>query len=81
MKALCKGDENLKVVIDRFEGEIAVVLVGEESWQLSIPRKYLPEGAREGSHLVVSCEIAAAEKEEQEKRIKSLLDKLMKKNG
>ena len=40
-----------KAVIDRFEGDKAVLLVGEEEDRLIIPRVSLPSGAMEGMWL------------------------------
>jgi hypothetical protein len=42
-----------KAVIDRFEGEYAVLLVGEEQRKMDVPRSKLPKGAREGSWVQV----------------------------
>ncbi|MBE3142116.1 MAG: DUF3006 domain-containing protein [Thermoplasmata archaeon] len=41
----------MKAVIDRFEGEYAILIVGEEEQRLNIPRKLLPQKAKEGSWL------------------------------
>jgi hypothetical protein len=38
-------------VIDRFEGDMAVLLLGEIREHLDVPRSLLPSGAREGSWL------------------------------
>ena len=45
-----------QAVIDRFEGEWAVLLVGEEERRLNVPRKNLPRGAQEGHWLQVELE-------------------------
>lgn len=45
-----------KAVIDRFEDGWAVLLVGEEERRLSVPRKQLPRGVREGHWLQVELE-------------------------
>ncbi len=37
-----------KAVVDRFEGESAVLLVGEEEKRMVVPRHSLPTSAREG---------------------------------
>ena len=41
----------LQAVIDRFEGDKAVILVGEEEEQLVVDRGKLPPGAKEGDWL------------------------------
>ena len=43
-------------VIDRFEGDIAVLLVGSERRVLDVPRDALPMGAREGMWLKVEID-------------------------
>ena len=69
----------MKAVIDRFEGEYAVVLFGEDEIKVDIPKVLLPEGSKEGSWLNVSFELNLEETKSREDRIKSKLDKLKKK--
>jgi len=69
----------LKAVIDRFEGEYAIVLFGEDEIKVDIPKVSLPEGSKEGSWLKVSFELDLEETKSREDRIKSKLDKLKKK--
>jgi len=38
-------------VIDRFEGDLAVLIVGEEEQRLNVSRTLLPKQAKEGSWL------------------------------
>ena len=47
----------MKAVIDRFEGDHAVVLFGDEEIKVDIPRQLLPTGVKEGSWLKVSFEL------------------------
>jgi len=42
---------NVKAVVDRFEGDKAVILVGEEEEQLVVDRGKLPAGTKEGDWL------------------------------
>jgi hypothetical protein len=46
----------IKAVIDRFEGDKAVLLVGEEEDKLIVPRASLPTGVKEGHWLQVDVE-------------------------
>jgi hypothetical protein len=46
----------MKAVIDRFEGDKAVLLVGEEEAKLIVPRASLPSGVKEGQWLQVDVE-------------------------
>ncbi len=43
----------MKAVIDRFEGDVAVLLVGDESRQVTANRSQLPQEAQEGQWLNV----------------------------
>jgi hypothetical protein len=43
----------MKAVIDRFEGDLAVLILADEDQLLTIPRKLLPRKAREGSWLTL----------------------------
>lgn len=45
-----------KAVIDRFEGDKAVLLVGEERDRLVVLRSFLPKNAKEGDWLQVDVE-------------------------
>ncbi len=46
-----KKESNTTAVIDRFEGESAVLLVGEDERQVLFPVRELPEGLNEGDYL------------------------------
>jgi hypothetical protein len=43
-------------VIDRFEGNKAVLLVGKEQDQLVVSKSFLPRGAKTGDWLIVNVE-------------------------
>ena len=45
----------MKVVIDRFEGEIAVIEL-ENGDMVDIPKKILPDNAKEGSIINITCD-------------------------
>jgi hypothetical protein len=70
----------MKAVIDRFEGEYAVMLFGDEEIKVEVPRKLLPEGSTEGSWLKVSFELDPKETMARKEKINSLLEKLINKN-
>jgi len=73
-----------KAVADRFEGDKAVLLVGDRENQLVVDRAQLPPGTREGSWLrievegnaLVGAEIDEAETGRAEERIAAKLDEL-----
>lgn len=70
-----------KAVIDRFEEEKAVLLVGDAQVQVIWPRDLLPADAAEGDYLqimlLVDQEATQAAREEAEQ----LLCQLLKENG
>jgi hypothetical protein len=70
-----------KAVIDRFEGDKAVLLVGEEEDKLIVPRSSLPAGIKEGQWLqvdVVDDRVLSAtiDKAETNKRVERIEEKL-----
>lgn len=74
-----------KAVIDRFEGDWAVLLVGDRQKKLPVPRARLPRGAREGHWLKVDLDdegklqraaIDAEETARARQRIAEKLDRL-----
>lgn len=72
-----------KAVIDRFEGGLAVLLVGEDERRIDIPRECLPKGAREGYWLQVELEegqlvYAALDPEETMRAKRRILEKLQR---
>ena len=64
------------VVIDRIEGKMAVLLVGDESYRVVLPRGFLPEDADEGMVLKLTFEVDKASTDEAIKRVQNLIDKL-----
>ena len=66
----------MKVIIDRFEEEFAVVELSEGKFY-DLPRALLPDGAKVGD--VISIEIDADETEARRARIGSLRRRLFKK--
>jgi hypothetical protein len=70
----------MKAVIDRVEGEFAVLLLGDKGeFKLNIPISLLPEGCREGDLLNVSIERDVVGTEQAEERVSGLMEKLKKK--
>jgi hypothetical protein len=61
----------MKVIIDRFEGDFAVVEL-ENKILVDMPRELLPEGAGEGT--VLKIEIDNKETKNRSKRIQKLMD-------
>ncbi len=65
----------MKVIIDRFEGEFAVVELENKSF-VNMPRQLVPEGAGEGA--VLTIRIEAEETQQRQKRIEDLQNSLWK---
>ncbi|NLY11299.1 MAG: DUF3006 domain-containing protein [Firmicutes bacterium] len=70
-----------QAVIDRFEGEWAVLLVGEKEYVVNFPKELLPKGAKEGDHLSGNFRIDQDSTEQARQRVTSLLEKLSKKES
>jgi hypothetical protein len=59
----------MKAVIDRFEGEFAVLIVGEDEQHVNVLKKLLPKLSKEGSWLQVEIkngEVVSAVMDEEE---------------
>mgnify|MGYP000850598696 CR=1 FL=1 len=77
---------NTKAVVDRFEGQKAVILVGDEEEQLVVDRKKLPVGTKEGHWLrvevrddvLIAAEFDEAETARTKERIAAKLSRLRK---
>jgi hypothetical protein len=67
-------------VIDRFEGQYAVLLVGENEQQLEVPSENLPADAQEGDWLKISFAVDEETTSKQEKKVTNLINKLKNKN-
>ena len=70
----------MKAVIDRFEGDYAVLLAGDKERQIDMPRDLLPEGAREGSCITISLELDTQREARQRERMEGMLEKLKRKH-
>jgi hypothetical protein len=71
----------MKAVIDRFEGEFAVLIMGEDEQRMNVLKKLLPKPSKEGSWLQVEIQngefISAVMDEEEAANAKQrIADKL-----
>ncbi len=66
-----------KSVVDRFEEDLAVVLVGEEEIAIPIPRSLLPPKVKEGDHLRTTWSVDDDATSKAKERVTSLLDQLV----
>lgn len=75
---------NVKAVVDRFEGDKAVVLIGEEEEALVVDRAKLPGGTKEGDWLkadvqddvLIAAELDPEETARAQERIAEKLERL-----
>ena len=67
---------DLRAVVDRIEGKMAVLLVGEEQYRIVVPRSFLPEDAEEGAVLNIRMETDAAATADARRRVQELIDRL-----
>ncbi len=67
---------SLRAVIDRVEGGLAVLLVGEDEVQLDLPLTCLPAGVQEGSILTVNFEEDRVETLDVREKMQRRIDRL-----
>jgi hypothetical protein len=65
-----------RAVVDRMEGAMAVILVGDDEYRLVVPKNLLPEDAVEGSVLKILVEVDSAATEDAKRRVQGLIDRL-----
>ena len=69
----------ISAVIDRFEGDKAVLLLGDEEKQVNFPANFLPEEVTEGDYIKIDIsydeEATKAAEEEAEALLKKLEDR------
>ncbi len=71
----------MKAIIDRVEGELAVLLLGDTGeFRLNFPLSLLPVGCKEGDILNISIERDLATTQQTKERVSGLMDKLKKKS-
>lgn len=72
-----KRSSSAKVVVDRIEGDLAVLILYEDGRvKFNLPKSLLPEGAREGDHLVLTLALDEESREAEKKKIEDLLREL-----
>ena len=69
----------MKAVIDRFEKNFAVILVGNNEVKVDLPKILIPKGATEGSLLKLNIELDRAGTAKQKEKIEGMLNKLKNK--
>jgi Protein of unknown function (DUF3006) len=72
-----KFESSTKVVIDRIEGDLAVLALYEDDRvKFNLPLHYLPEGVREGDHLQMCFAQDEDSRESERKKVEDLLKDL-----
>ncbi|MCC6446751.1 MAG: DUF3006 domain-containing protein [Armatimonadetes bacterium] len=70
-------ESHCRAFLDRIEGDIAVLLLGdEEQNKVMLPARYLPKDTREGVVLTCSFRVEEEETESARSRVQSLIDEL-----
>lgn len=70
----------MKATIDRIEGKMAVLLMGEDGKaKVNMPLSLLPEGCKEGDILSVSIELDPEATSQAKERVAGMMEKLKKK--
>lgn len=70
----------IKVIVDRFEGDFAILMVGDMEEPAEFPKKLLPQGTKEGSWMWLDFELDPGGEAKQREKMKNLMDKLMNKH-
>jgi hypothetical protein len=70
----------MKATIERIEGKMAVLLMGEDgNAKVNMPLGLLPEGCKEGDILSVSIELDPEATEKAKETVSGMMEKLKKK--
>lgn len=70
----------MKATIDRFEGDLAVLIM-QDGTRFNLPVSLLPESCREGDVLNITIERDLEETTQARERVSSLMERLKKKGG
>ena len=70
----------MRVVVDRIEGEHAVLLFGDKEVKVDMPLELLPKGIKEGNILNSIFELDPKAEQQQREKVENLLNKLRNKN-
>lgn len=72
----------LKAVIDRFEEDKAVLLLGEdEATKVNFPRKYLDQSLKEGDYVTIEIKYDEKATEEAKAEVAKLMQELKRKHN
>lgn len=71
----------LSAVIDRFEEDKAVLLIGDEEIKVNFPRKLLDKKLKEGDYITLDIKYNAKTTKEAQEEVQNLLKSLKDKNN
>ena len=75
-----KSEIKFKALIDRMEGNKAVVLLGEEERESAdFPKSFLPEGSKEGDILSFKIRLESRRTKEAKEKVSEMIEKLKNK--
>ena len=63
----------ISAYIDRYEGDLAVLLLGEEMKKVNFPRKFLPDEVNEGDYITIDIALDKEANEAAEQEALELL--------
>lgn len=66
----------ITATIDRFEGDVAVLLVGEEEAAVNVPRSDLPTDAKQGDVLRLEASVDADETRRRRESVRERIERL-----
>ena len=69
----------LSAVIDRFEEDKAVLLIGDEEIKVNFPRKLLDKNLKEGDYVTLDIKYDAKATKEAQEEVQNLLKSLKEK--
>jgi hypothetical protein len=76
-----KAEKKFKGVIDRIEGSLAVILLGEDQEDaIELPKAYLPEGSKEGDLLSFKLRLESRKTKDAKKEVEEMIAKLKNKS-
>lgn len=68
----------IKGVLDRIEGDYAIILLGQEEKKINWPRCFLPQGVREGQILCFTLKIDLDATKSGQDEVEELWQKILK---
>jgi len=72
-----KAEIKIRALIDRFEGNVGVLLLGEEEQEsVDFPKSFLPAGSKEGDILKIKITTESRRTKEAKQKVAEMIEKL-----